>query len=115
VFHQPAYSCARHDSTPAVIENWVPLFEASGVDVVLNGHDHNYQRLLRHGVTYVVTGGAGTGLYAVDACQAGDPPLVASEDDVHTFVTVEGTRDRLRLRAVDQYGDIVDTVTLQAD
>jgi hypothetical protein len=81
-FHQPALSCSRHGSTTAVGELWMPRFEAHDVDLVLNGHDHNYQRHLRGGVTYVVSGGGGAGLYEVGDCPAGtDPPQVF--DDAH--------------------------------
>jgi hypothetical protein len=113
VFHQPAYSCSLHDTTPAVVANWVPLFEQYGVDLVLSGHDHNYQRFApRHGVTYVVTGAGGAPLYAVDACTHGEPPLVRADDDVHGFVAIEGDGTRLRIRAVSDRGQVLDDVTL---
>jgi hypothetical protein len=35
------------------------------VDIVFNGHDHNYQRSLVRGVTYVVTGGGGAPIYEI--------------------------------------------------
>lgn len=38
---------------------WVPIFLAQHVDLVLSGHQHNYQRATRAGVTYVIAGGAG--------------------------------------------------------
>ncbi|MDQ4059288.1 MAG: metallophosphoesterase, partial [Actinomycetota bacterium] len=43
VFHQPVFSCAKHDGTPDIVEEWVPIFEDNEVDLVLNGHDHTYQ------------------------------------------------------------------------
>ena len=33
-----------------------PLFEMYDVDLVLNGHDHLYERSAKNGVDYVVTG-----------------------------------------------------------
>nr|MDQ6909652.1 metallophosphoesterase [Actinomycetota bacterium] len=64
VFHQPAYSCGLHGSTPAVVDRWVPELERNGVALVLNAHDHDYERFLSgSGVTYVVTGGGGRELY----------------------------------------------------
>ena len=60
VFHHAAWSCSRHDSNERVRGAWVPLLERHRVPLVLNGHDHNYQRFVSAGgVTYVVTGGAG--------------------------------------------------------
>ena len=50
---------------------WVPLFERHGVDLVLSGHDHNYQRFAKHnGVRYVVHGGGGQELYPLRAARA---------------------------------------------
>ena len=42
-----------------VREQWAPLFERFRVDLVLSGHQHNYQRGERNGTHYVVLGGAG--------------------------------------------------------
>ena len=47
--HHPPYSRGTHDSTAEtdlieLHDNLVPLFEAKGVDMVLTGHSHNYER-----------------------------------------------------------------------
>jgi hypothetical protein len=44
VFHHPAWTCGGYRSNTAIVQTWVPLFERYGVQLVLNGHDHNYQR-----------------------------------------------------------------------
>jgi hypothetical protein len=41
--HHPRYSAGSHGSNPALADNWQDMMNA-GVDVVLAGHDHNYQR-----------------------------------------------------------------------
>ena len=58
--HHPAY-CAgpEHGSTPGVVERLVPLFEESGVRLVLSGHEHNFQHSRANGVHYIVSGAAG--------------------------------------------------------
>ncbi|MEJ2219129.1 MAG: metallophosphoesterase, partial [Gemmatimonadota bacterium] len=64
-FHRPAYSSGYHgaDADVLAIRNaWAPIFSAAGVDVVLSGHDHDYEHLLADGVHYLVIGGAGTAL-----------------------------------------------------
>jgi Calcineurin-like phosphoesterase len=48
-FHHPPYSKGSHDSDLEerlieVRENVVPLLEENGVDLVLNGHSHHYER-----------------------------------------------------------------------
>jgi hypothetical protein len=99
VFHQPAWSCSRHDSHRRVVELWVPVIERHRVALVLNGHDHNYQRFVSAGgVTYVVTGGGGRSLYPLGACAAGAPPRVAATVR-HHFTAVE-VRDRSLLVSV---------------
>src|SRR5262249_1717839 len=73
--HQPIWSAStRHGSTLSLQSAWMPLFDQYHVDVVLNGHDHDYEvsRPLRAGqvqsstatgTIYVVAGGAGAELY----------------------------------------------------
>jgi hypothetical protein len=42
-FHHPRFSSGLHGSSPHMDPVWRQL-HAAGVDVVLNGHDHNYER-----------------------------------------------------------------------
>ncbi|MBD0777570.1 metallophosphoesterase [Maribacter sp. ANRC-HE7] len=49
LFHHPAYSKGSHDSDIEdrlieMRENFMPMLEANGVDLVLNGHSHSYER-----------------------------------------------------------------------
>lgn len=114
VFHQPPFSCAMHGNTRRVIESWVPLFERYGVDLVLNGHEHAYQRFAQRGVSYVVTGGAGADLYEIEGCEPGSPRLRASDDDSHHFVTIEGDDERLVVTAIAADGSVLDSLELPA-
>ncbi len=69
VLHHPPYSSGSvHGSTPQF--QWP--FGRWGVDLVLAGHDHDYERLVRGGVTYVVDGSGGADLYPLG------PPLAGS-------------------------------------
>jgi predicted phosphodiesterase len=113
VSHQPAFSCSKHGSTPGVVREWVPLFEKNGVDLVLNGHDHSYQRFVSEGVTYVVTGGGGAELYGLRACDDGHPDRIEGEDEEHHFVGVFGSSKVLRVAAIDEDGDVIDIATLR--
>jgi hypothetical protein len=83
-FHQCAYcTCAVHGSDGGIDQFWAPVFDQFGVDLVINGHNHIYERTdpIRGGVrtvmapigatidsatagtTYVTAGGAGKSLY----------------------------------------------------
>lgn len=42
-WHHPRFSSGAHGDDPRSADVWVALYEA-GVDVVLNGHDHDYER-----------------------------------------------------------------------
>lgn len=56
--HHSPYSAGVHGNHDPSIEHFVPIFEKHGVDLVLSGHDHDYQRSKPiNGVTYVVSGG----------------------------------------------------------
>jgi MYXO-CTERM domain-containing protein len=63
--HQSPYSIGTNHGGETATRVWVPDFEASTnkVRAVFSGHDHNYQRELHNGVTYIVSGGAGADLY----------------------------------------------------
>ena len=65
IFHHPAFSYSSHGDSFFVKKILVPLFEKYGVDLVLSGHDHNYQRIEHNGITYIVTGGSGASLYSL--------------------------------------------------
>jgi len=114
VFHQPAWSCSRHDSDEEVDRWWVPVLERHRVALVLNGHDHNYQRFVSAArVTYVVTGGGGKNLYPIDdQCPSGTPQRVAAAERNH-FTAVEVQERSLRVRAVADDGTVFDQAVIR--
>ena len=58
VMHHPPYSAGMHGSSLDVRSAWSGLFSQYGIDLVLAGHDHDYQRShVMGGVLYVVSGG----------------------------------------------------------
>jgi calcineurin-like phosphoesterase family protein len=72
-WHHPRWSSGeRHGGTNAVSPFWTLLYEA-GADVVLNGHEHNYERFAPQdpngdrddasGIVEIVAGTGGHGLY----------------------------------------------------
>jgi hypothetical protein len=114
VFHQPAYSCGVHGSTPEVQDRWVPLFRRNHVDLVVNGHDHDYQRFAAiDGVTYVVEGAGGGSLYDVGACPDGTPDPIVANDTDHGFLYLRATKAKLTGRAVSSDGTVLDTFVLR--
>jgi Calcineurin-like phosphoesterase len=112
IFHQPAFSCALHGWTAAVDEQWVSLLEGHRVALVLNGHDHYYERFLSSSdVTYVVTGGGGQNLYRRRATCRGVPQSHATAQRHHfTAIEIHGTT--ITLTAVADDGTVFDQATI---
>jgi 3',5'-cyclic AMP phosphodiesterase CpdA len=107
VLHHPPYTCGGHLGSAAVRRAWVPLFERYGVRLVLSGHDHNYQRFARNGVTYVVHGGGGAGLYKLRACPRGYPQRLASRVG-YGFLHLSIEPDGVAVQVLDLAGKAID-------
>lgn len=59
-YHHPRYSSGEHGSNPKT-EPWWVVAAANGVDVILNGHDHDYERFApNRGIRQFVVGTGGT-------------------------------------------------------
>ncbi len=106
VFHQPAVSCSRHGATADVVEAWVDRFESAGVDLVLQGHDHNYQHFVVGSVYYVVSGGGGRDLYEVTECPGGLTSIVQVAE--HHFLMIERRGDVVAVAALRANATLLD-------
>ena len=104
--HQPPYTAGLHAPSRAQQRLLVPLFRRHGVSLVLSGHNHAYERMVTGGITYVVTGGGGAGLYP---CVRRAPGLRACKAE-HHFLEVDATDDSLRVRAVRRNGSTLEDV-----
>jgi acid phosphatase type 7 len=104
--HRPPYSSGkRHGSDKELRAALEPVFVEHGVQLVLSGHDHHYERTHpQHGVTHVLTGGGGGGTRA-----AGSSRFTAFAEDVIHFVYVEVYPDELVLHAIDATGQEFDS------
>jgi 3',5'-cyclic AMP phosphodiesterase CpdA len=106
--HKPPYSSGAHGSDMALRNTLTPIFQKYGVQLVLNGHDHNYERIEpQKGTYYVVTGGGGIGTRSV-----GSSSFTALSEDVIHFVYGEATTDALTLHAIDATGREFDSVVI---
>ncbi|HEY3873176.1 MAG TPA: metallophosphoesterase family protein [Actinocrinis sp.] len=163
-FHECAYCTATaHASDGGVRAAWTPIFDQYSVDLVINGHNHVYERndplrggkvgvaaptgstvhSATQGTTYVVAGSSGESLYAFPAADSyvgdvdndssitswyrnpsgGETPETVSWSRVRytgyalLAVDVEpggrGAAPKLVLRAVNEYGAEIDTITIQ--
>jgi hypothetical protein len=114
VFHIPPYTSVDEGWESWVRQILTPLFDWYGVDVVFNGHRHNYERNEVNGindVTYVVTGGGGAPLYEMEEQE----PTQAAFAAAHHFVLVEIEGDHLKATAISKGGKVLDVFERRAD
>jgi acid phosphatase type 7 len=106
--HRPPYSNGEHGSDTSLRTALAPVLEKHHVQLVLAGHDHNYERVLpQNGTYYVVTGGGGKGTRAV-----GTSSFTAFAAEVIHFVYGEVTETELTLHAIDATGTEFDSVVI---
>jgi Calcineurin-like phosphoesterase/Purple acid Phosphatase, N-terminal domain len=116
-FHRPPFSAGgEHGSDLAVRQVFVPLFERYNVELVLNGHEHDYERTIpwKQGtdpssrpVVYIVTGGGGAELYP-----AARAAWTAYSASVHHYLRASATGTQITIEAVGIDGVVFDGVTL---
>ena len=95
--HHPPYSAGYQGSSLDVRAAFTPLFERYDVDLVLSGHEHDYERSKPiNGVTYVVSGGA------AETRRTGKDDFTVVAVSWHHFVEIDVFSDRMIVRAVNQ-------------
>lgn len=107
--HYPAYSSGTHGGNPTVQKVLVPLFEQYHVDIVFAGHDHIYERSLKNGIYYFVTGGGGAELYSVG--KTSNPYRQFSKSAYH-HITVDINGNTATIKARGNDGVAFDSVTI---
>ena len=106
--HQPVYTAGLHSPSYDEQRAWVPLLRKYGVSLVLQGHNHDYERITTGGITYITSGGGGAGLYP---CVRSQPGLVMCKP-VNEFLEVDSSPSGIAVRAVGTGGETVDQVTV---
>ncbi len=105
VLHHSPYSSGFHGSTQAL--QWP--YAAWGVDAVIGGHDHTYERILRDGMVYFVNGLGGNGRYEFPHEVPGSQ---VRYNDLYGALRVEASATYLRLQFINIQGETIDTYTL---
>ena len=106
--HKPPYSSGDHGSDTKLRGLLAPVVEKHGVQLVMAGHDHHYERMKpQNGVMYIVTGGGGRGTREVGS----DGFTDFSEEVIH-FTYLEVFVDKLVLHAIDGMGQEFDSVVI---
>ena len=108
VGHHPLYSAGLYGDDPVAIARLTPLFERHGVQLYINGHEHNYERTrVIRGTTYLTVGGGGAWLRPVLANARS-----ARAASTYSFAEITIQDERLRLHAWDSRGSRLDEASL---
>lgn len=104
--HHAPYSSGAHGSVETL--RWP--FHAWGADIVLSGHDHHYERVMRDEGPYVVQGlGGHPRRYAI---HDPIPNSTVRYNDAHGAMRVHADPHRMTFAFVTTTGAVVDTFTL---
>ncbi|HDP95634.1 MAG TPA: metallophosphoesterase family protein [Candidatus Aminicenantes bacterium] len=107
LMHQPIYSTGRDRDNLELRQQLLPIIDAHGVDLVLQGHDHTYGRTFRlragrrvrstrGGTVYVVSVG-GPKQYPLNPLYGSIMARMAADRQLYQVIQVE--KDRLRFDA----------------
>ena len=108
--HHPIYSSGFHGSSDRLIKRLVPLFERYGVQLYLNGHDHNYERTQPITGTTYLTCGAGAKLRSV-----GKSDWTAHSVAKLSFVTIDVYPQQLYIQGIGKDGEVFDRTNIALD
>jgi len=108
-FHHPPYSSAKKHGSDSQLRDVVePIFVKYGVDVVLTGHDHVYERIKPQKGIYYFVSGAGGQLRTGDVKET-SPLIEKSYDrDMH-FMLFEVAGDQMYFQAISRTGETIDS------
>ncbi|OJH39506.1 purple acid phosphatase family protein [Cystobacter ferrugineus] len=124
-FHHPPWSSGDHGSQLKMRREFAPLFEKYGVDLVLTGHDHNYERthpmrgneVAPSGATnpvYLVVGSGGAKLRELSIESKPSWSVLRNNSD-HGYLDVRVEGGTLTAQMLTPSGKVMDSFTLTKD
>lgn len=106
--HHPIYSSGHYGTNQKFIKTLTPLFQKYGVQLYINGHDHNYERTRAINGTTYLTCGAGAGVRPV-----GTSAWTEHSAEKLSFAAYEVERDRIIINAIDTKNQVFDRGIIQ--
>ena len=116
-YHHPSYDVAGHLSHWGR-KDFLPVFRKYGVDVVLTGHSHSYQRFhpmytkgenQARPITHIVTGGGGAPLTTIKRSR---PHVAAARIEYH-YMVFQVAGDMLSCRVINDAGKEIDAFRIK--
>jgi hypothetical protein len=108
--HHAPYSNALRGAQVEIRRAFANIFTRHKVDLVLNGHEHHYERFRIADVNYIVSGGGGGQLH-----KFGGTSQALKQATVHHFLAFEVTDTKLVMRVIDIEGQEVEKLQLDKD
>ena len=108
-FHHPPYSSGkRHGSSEEIREIVEPIFLKHGVDVILTGHEHFYERIKpQKGIYYFVTGAGGE--VRKGNIKKNSAMTEKGFDTDLSFMLIEIWKDEMHFQVISRSGATVDS------
>jgi predicted MPP superfamily phosphohydrolase len=102
--HFPIYSSGVYGVNSELINRLTPLFKKYGVQLYMNGHEHDYERTKPiEGTTYLTNGNGGAEIRRV-----GRSEWTATAVSTLGFTAIEIYADRMVIQAIDTEDQIFD-------
>jgi hypothetical protein len=108
-FHHPLFTSAKYHGPDVDLRNQLmPLFTKYGVNVVMSGHEHVYERIKpQQGIYFFLVGNSGELRYN-NIRKPNDLELVGFDTD-RTFMMMEISGDDLYFQTISRAGDTIDS------
>jgi 3',5'-cyclic AMP phosphodiesterase CpdA len=105
--HHPMYTNSLRGAQQWVRQAFASIVTRHKVDLVLAGHEHQYERFRVAGVNYIVSGGGGGQLTRFFGRSR-----ALAQATVHHFLAFEVTAKALAMKAIDIAGNEIETLHL---
>ncbi len=130
-FHHPFFNTGNHNGDMNAYRTTLwKAFDDYGVDLILNGHDHNYQRskpinfnvsktapVAQYGSTAltgrceIISGGAGAALYTINT-NSSDAWAINNYNANYNYTYCEVQGCKMKITVYGQTGNVIDAFTL---
>lgn len=108
--HHPMYTNSMRGPQLWIRRAFSKILTKHNVDIVLTGHEHQYERMKINGVNYIVSGGGGGQLTRFFGASR-----ALKQFTVHHFLAFDVTAKKLEMRVIDISGRELEKLTLAKD
>lgn len=106
-FHHPPYSSGKHGPSKAM--RWP--FKELGVDIVLSGHEHNYERIVKDNIQFVINGLGGPPSVRGKSRHP-DPDSALFYNADYGFSLFDVSQHHLKMKFITSKDQVIDGVSI---